>query len=226
MSEFIRGGLHDSFPALLPIVERMLRSSEPEVREAGARLISIAALHHESAAYLVDKAVHGDARQRLGVAQVAAANIANPDCRAWCEAKLAALFNDCDAEVRSEAASCFSYLENQDLDTYGNLIAAFCDSRASAGSTFWLLNTLEKSLETLPGMTCEVCDSILDRLAKARAVPNDGGFDDINTVANLAFRTYQQHQNDDWSSRSLDLIDRLCLEGIPGTAEEFERFER
>ena len=224
--EFIRGGLRDSFPALLPIVERMLRSTEPEVREAGARLISIAALHHESAAYLVDKAVRGDPRQRLGVAKVAAANIANPECRAWCEAKLATLFNDCDADVRDRAASCFSYLENQDLDTYGTLITAFCDSRASAGSTFWLLHTLEDSLETLPGMTCKVCESILDRLAEARAVPNDGGFDDINTVAKLAFRTYQQHQNDDWTSRSLALIDRLCLEGIPGTGAEFEHFER
>ena len=48
----------------------------------------------------------------------------------------------------------------------------------------------------------------------------------INTVAKLAFRTYQQHQNDDWTSRSLALIDRLCLEGIPGTGAEFEHFER
>jgi hypothetical protein len=66
----------------------------------------------------------------------------------------------------------------------------------------------------------------LDRLAEARTGPNDGGLDYINTVAKLAFRTYQQHQNDDWTSRSLDLIDRLCLEGIPGTGAEFEHFER
>ena len=227
--EFIRSGLRDSFPVLRPIVERMLRSSEPAVRKAGACLMSIAALQHESATHLVDQAAQGDSAQRLGVARVAAANIANPECRAWCEAKLVALFNDCDVEVRSEAASCFSYLENQELGTYCDLIAAFCDSRASAGSTFWLLHTLESSLETLPGMTCEVCESILDRLAEARAVPsapNDGGFDDINTVAKLAFRTYQQHQNDDWASRSLALIDRLCLEGIPDTGAEFEHFER
>ena len=49
---------------------------------------------------------------------------------------------------------------------------------------------------------------------------------DTYTVAKLVFRTYQQHQNDEWTSRSLNLIDRFCLEGIPGAGDEFERFER
>ena len=44
--------------------------------------------------------------------------------------------------------------------------------------------------------------------------------------AKLIFRTYQQHQDDEWTSISLDLIDRLCLEGISHAASEFEQFER
>ena len=49
---------------------------------------------------------------------------------------------------------------------------------------------------------------------------------DAHTVAKLIFRTYQQHQDDTWTAPALDLIDRLCLEGTPGTADELERFER
>ena len=48
--EFIRDRLRDSFAELRPIVERMLRSSEPEVCEAGARLASLALLMDQSAA--------------------------------------------------------------------------------------------------------------------------------------------------------------------------------
>lgn len=211
--EFVRRGLHDSFAELRPVVERMFRSSEPEVCEAGARLASVAALKHESAADLVDEALRGDSRQRLGIAQVAAANVAVPECRAWCEEKLAVLFNDCDAEVRNGAATCFWCLRDQALDTYGELIEAFCTSRAFAGGTFGLLRALEESRERLPGMTCMVCERSLDR--------NIG---DALTVAKLIFRTYQQHQNDEWTSRSLNLIDRVCLEGAG--AGEFEQFER
>ena len=49
---------------------------------------------------------------------------------------------------------------------------------------------------------------------------------DADIVAKLIFRTYQKHQNDEWTSRSLDLIDRLCLERIHDAGREFEQFER
>ena len=49
---------------------------------------------------------------------------------------------------------------------------------------------------------------------------------DAPTVAKLIFRTYQQHQQDEWTARWLDLIDRLCLEGIGEAGGELEQFER
>ena len=56
--------------------------------------------------------------------------------------------------------------------------------------------------------------------------PRTGRFADAHTVVKLIFRTYQQHQNDEWTSRALDLIDRLCLEGIASIGNEFDEFER
>ena len=50
--------------------------------------------------------------------------------------------------------------------------------------------------------------------------------DAFEIVAKLIFRTYQQHQNDEWTSRSLALIDRLCLEGIGDAGSHLEQFER
>ncbi len=212
---FISHYLRNDFPTLRPIIERMLHSAEPEVCEAGARLASIAAIMHERASDLGDEALHGNPRQRLGTAQVAARNIGVPEFRAWCEARLLLLFDDDDGEVRKETATCFDRLPAETLETYGDLIEAFCKSKAFAGGAFWLLRALEESVGRLPGMTCLVCERSLD-----------GPSGDTFEVAELIFRTYQQHQHGKWASRSLDLIDQLCLGGYPDVGSEFEQFDR
>ena len=223
---FILDRLRDSFAELRQIVERMLRSSEPEVCEAGARLASLALLMDQNATDLVQEALRSGTRHRLGVAQVASANIAVPECRRWSEKTLVVLFNDDDADVRSEAASCFRQLKDEVLDTYGDLIAAFCDSRAFQEDSFWILHTLEESLGRLPGMTCLVCEKFLDRFADEARDIRTHRAGDTPTVAKLVFRTYQQHQNDEWTCRSLNLIDHLCLEGIGDAGSHLDQFER
>ena len=226
VSDFIRMGLRENLQELQPIIERMLRLSEPEVCEAGARLASIAVLGHESVTDLVDEALRGDAPRRLGVAQVASANIADPESRSWCEATLAVLFDDADDKVRGKAVSCFLQLRSETPDTYGDLIATFRNSRAFREDSFPILHTLEESPGRLPGMTCEICENFLDRFADQARDIRTGWALYGHTVAKLIFRTYQQHQKDEWTSRSLDLIDRLCLERIPDAGGEFEQFQR
>ena len=224
--EFIRDRLRDNFAELRSLLERMLRSSEPEVCEAGARLASLALLMDQGAADLVDESLHGSPRHRLGVAQVASANIALPECRRWSEETLVVLFDDDDSDVRGEAASCFRQLKDEVLDTYGDLIAAFCDSRAFQEDSFWILHTLEESLGRLPGTTCLVCEKFLDRFADEARDIRTHRAGDTPTVATLVFRTYQQHQNDEWTGRSLNLIDHLCLEGIGDAGSHLDQFER
>ena len=75
-------------------------------------------------------------------------------------------------------------------------------------------------------MTCVVGKRFLDRFADEARDVRTSRSADTYTVAKLIFRTYQQHQNDEWTSSSLDLIDRLCLEGFADTGDEFEQFER
>ncbi len=224
--EFVRGCPNDRLSAMRPIIERMLASSEPEVHEAGARLACIGALRDESAKDLETEALRGDVRCRVGAAKVASANIADPEHRVRCESMLALLFADDDVDVRREAASCFRYLSAEVLGEYDDLIGAFCDSPAFNDAHFQLVHALEHSRERLPGTTCVVCEKYLSRLAGAVGDPLTGQLADAHTVVKLIFRTYQQHQNDEWTQRSLDLIDFLCLEGIADTGNELEKFER
>ena len=153
-------------------------------------MASFALLMGQNAADLVDKALHGGAHHRLSVAQVASANIATPECRRWPEETLVELFNDDDAAVRGEAASCFRHLKDEVFDTYGDLIATFCDSRAFQEDSFWILHTLEESLGRLPGTTCLVCEKFLDRFADEARDIRTHRAGDTPTVAKLVFRTY------------------------------------
>ena len=220
MESFFRNRLRDSFVEVRPIIERMLWSPVANVRQAGARLAGLAVLTTNDAKHLFDVAVHGSSHHRLGLAQVAATYVASPECRGWCEGLLPTLFNDDDGDVRREAASCFRQLEDTALETYGGLMRAFSESRASQEHAFAFLHALEKSLERLPGLTCEVCAKLASRPDTARRQL------DTHILVKLAFRVYQQHQDDEWTSKALDLIDLLCLDGGPDVARELEDFER
>ena len=217
---FLRSRLHDGLIEMRPIIERMIRSSVPDVCEAGARLAGISTLTGIDAENLVAEALRAVPHHRLGLAQIAAANVATPAYQTWCEGLLSTLFNDADRDVRREAASCFHQLEDAALEKYGDLIRGFSESRAFQEHSDDLLHALEGSLERLPGLTCEVCAKLASRPeVELRSV-------DTHTLVRLAFRVYQQHQDDDWTPKALDLIDLLCLNGVPDVAQEFEDFER
>ncbi len=246
---FIRDNLRDRFADVQALVERMLRSSEPEVGEAGARLASLAALEHagavvsdgaaqpavaamsaqpgrRSAADLAADAIRGGPAHRLGVAQVAAANLAMPEYRAWSTTTLTALFDDDDASIRRQAAGCFRHVQDAPLDAHGTLIEAFCASKAFGDDPTTILGTLEASRERLPGTTCTVCERFLDRFGEEARDPRSDRHADALTVAAIAFRICRQHAHDEWAKRALDLIDRLCLEQIGDARGALERFER
>ena len=224
--DFFRERLHDSFPHLRSFLERMLRSSAPKVCEAGARLACLALLTGQDAGDLVSEAQTGTPNQRLGVAQAAAANVALPQYRRWSEFSLLNLFDDDDNKVRRAAASCFRNLEDQPLEAYEDLIRAFCNSRAFEEGSFWILRLMEASLDRLPGMACLVCEKFLDRFADEARDIRTRRAADAPTLVKLVFRTYQQHLDDEWAPRALNLIDRLCLDRIGEAGQQLEQFER
>jgi hypothetical protein len=226
VDRFIYYSLRDHFKELRPIIERMMRSVIPALSRAGSRLASLATFHDDSAADLVNEAMSGTAPQRHGVADVAAANIGHAECRAWCETRLVQFFNDTDAEVRKEAATCFRHLEKEPLEAYESLIIDFCESAAYQDDSSSILHMLEGSIHRLPGITCTVCEKFLDRFSSEAADISTSRAADSPTVAKLIFRTYHQHQQDSLARRCLDLIDQMCLEGLRDVKDQLEEYER
>ncbi len=227
VQQFIFERLHDSFDMLRPFVLRMLRSSEPSVCRLGARIAGFAFLFREGASDFVDEALGGGEEHRLGIAEVASANIGDPRYQAWCAEKLSLFFNDGDPRVRAQAASCFRKLSDERLEQHAHLIECYCDSLAFRDDPSPLLEALNESRNRLPGITCVVCERYLNALAQEGNSIHDYYGWQAGLIAGLVFRTYQQHQDDaEWAGRLLSLIDRICLETTGNSKSEFEQFDR
>ena len=218
VQEFVRENLHYEIARLKGLIVRMLRSANPEVAQAGGRLACLAGFSHRDALELAEAGRQGNNHMRRGCAEVAAANIGVPACRQWCEGALKEFFGDDDLEVRRIAASCFRNVPERSLDTYGGLIEAFCDSSALEADSFSLLRALNNARERLPEATQAVCERLLSHDSRGGA--------DTTMLSELVFRLYQQHQDDEWTKRSLDLIDRLCLEAPIEASHALQGFER
>jgi len=101
-----------------------------------------------------------------------------------------------------------------------------CRSAAYESTSHSLLHTLEESVEKLPGIVCMACEHFLQRFGREAS--------DIRThralegyrMPKLAFRIYHQHQRDEWASRALDVIDRLCEESVGETFAQLQEFDR
>jgi hypothetical protein len=117
-------------------------------------------------------------------------------------------------------------LEREPLGTYESLITAFCGSKAYSEDSFSILHLFENSPHRLPGLTCLICEKFLSRFGDEARDIRTSKMGDAPTVAKLVFRTYDQHQRDEWTKRSLDLIDQLCLEGIGEAHKQMAEFER
>lgn len=219
--------LHDSFQSLRPLILRMLRSPEPSVCQSGSSLAGIAYLLHESAAELVDEAVRGGEKHRLGIAEVASANIAHPRYQAWCAETLSWLFDDDDPDVRAQSELCFRNLTDEPLESFEHLIESYCESMAFRDDPSPLLDALEESRDRLPRIALDVCERLIDGMEREGRSGRERYIWQTGAVARLIFRTYQQHQGDPvWACRSLDLIDRMCLVHADGAKQGLQQFER
>ena len=223
---FLASQLSDRFEEVRGLVKRMIRSDCADAQEAGARLAGLAVLYDHDADDLVAESMQGSVDHRRGIAQVASRNVTASICRDWCERHLTVLFDDEDEPVRRRAATCFREFEDRGLDGYEELIESFVESRAFLQGTHDILGALERARARLPGATCLVCERFLDHFGESVGDISTRAAGEARDVAKLVFRTYQQHQGDEWGDKALDLIDRLCLTQAYGTHERFEEFKR
>jgi hypothetical protein len=224
--DLIQVGLRDHFSLLRPLIEDLFESKEGECIVVASQLACLAALTHPEAYEMADRAVNGNEKQRLVAAHVAAANLGSDEFRPWCEKQLYVLFNDLDSKVCSATGDCFRGLEGQSLEEFSELIEAYCRSAAYEANSYSLLHTLEESVEKLPGIVCMACEHFLMRFGKEASDIRTSRAADGYGIPKLAFRVYHQHQRDEWASRALDVIDRLCEVSVGETSAQLQEYDR
>ena len=223
IERFLLFALQTHFQELSQILERMAVSQVPDVASAGARQACLAALDLPEAADIAGRCLSGSEAQKIGAAQVMAANVRTATCRSFCEDALIRLFNDTNSSVRAEAAKCFSRFEGTQLGAYVHLVTQFVSSNAFQHNYYPLLRALEETTAKLPEVTLSACERLVDIAGLATSNINVRGAD---TVVKLNLRIYQQSSNDTIRARSLNLIDKLMEHDTYGINKALEDFER
>ena len=226
VERFMYFGVQTHFEELSLVLERMVNSQAPGVASAGARLACIAALEIEQAAPMADLCLSGSEPQRIGAAQIMAANVKMATCRTYCEKALATLFDDTSGAVRADAARCFLNFEGSQLEGYESLITGFVNSAAFPGSCFSLLVALEQTNAKLPEVTLLACERFTDVAGLAAGDISTREAGDATVVVKLVLRTYQQSSDNAIRGKCLDLIDRLMEQGAHGIDDALREFER
>lgn len=229
VEDFLARGLRKHIEDFRPIIDRMRLSEIKDVRQAGGRLACLARLYHPELDDLSEAAMSGDPACRLGAAEVASQNLTNADCRAWCEAALIRFFNDEDAEVRRHAARSFWHLWQQPdlpLGDYDVLIRSFLDSRAFADEPTFLLHALDDTRQRVPETILDVCNTFITKCGEEAKDISTSMAVDETTVGKLIFRAYAQLEAQPLRRRALELIDRMCAEGLQSAGKHLTDFER
>ena len=203
-----------------------MNSEIPDVATVGARQACLASLELEEARPIAELCLSGSEAQRIGAAQVMAANLRTATYRSFCEASLIKEFDDDNEDVRKNASDCFRDFEGDQLGEYGQLIEQFVDSRAFTDNYPQLLYALNRTTASIPEFSLLACERFMDVAGAEAADISTRAAGDANNVISLTMRAYQQSSDAAGTARSLDLIDRLMELGVYGIDKALENFER
>ncbi len=223
--EFLRVASHARRRDIDPILERMLRSTEGDTRLAGGRQSALAALGDGEPAQLVELAFEFDAMARRGVAEVAAANVANREVGPTCEVWLRRLFDDDEDEVRRAASQWARNIESFDADRLSDLASAYVESRGYSDDEGPLLQALDQSLAPVSGLALRAVTKFVERRGSEVGNVQRRSALYAGTASKLAIRAYSSAESDPMREQALDVIDQLLAARVSHIAELLSTFD-
>ena len=226
VEEFIRYAATTHWGDIKPIIARMLKSEIDEVAATGARQACLASLTEEDALPLAQECVKGATAQRLGAAEVYAANLRFSEHRAACQSMLETLFSDSDADVRIVASQCFDRFSGNTLVSYEDLVDAFVQSPAFKDGHHDLIQALTRTTARMPNAILSAAETFIATFGTAAADIRAGVSTYSSDIAQLALRVYKQETDSSARQRCLDLIDKLVEAQAGGASSAIEEFER
>jgi hypothetical protein len=224
--EYLRYRATADFEVLRPLIERMVNSDLPGVREEGAVQATLVALSEGAAHELADRCLNGTDEQREGAARVYAANLTTARFRARCEAALERLFNDESADVRNAAAAAFRRLDEADLGTFEGLARRFVQSDAFPDNADDILYPLTETIARVPDLALDACERVLGEFGSEISDIRTAAASHANSVSQILVRAYADGADQATKDRALDLIDRSLELNMYGAYRALEEHDR
>ncbi len=214
------------YTAVADILDHMINSTTDEVRQAGARQLTVASFAMPELDLLVDAALNADEATRGGVIGVFAANVSNPNRRDRTFTVLKRGFSDPSHQVRSSAARAFYTLDKQRLDEHTALLEAFAISDSLRDNAGVVLHVLDEVRQPLPPVVLDICEGFVQAHGADIGDITTAAAGEAMSVVHLVLRLHAQHSDANIRRRCLDLIDQLVAIRAHGIDQDLASIER
>ena len=220
VERFINYAVFRDYPAVRPVLLRMLESSQTAAVRAGARYVTLAALWLDEAQEDESLVLERGEEARAGAAEVYARDLSNETVGAQCEKRLTALFADGNETVRQEARRCWIHLTPDQISSRGPLIGSWAQSLRSGHDVSLLAYRLKDTHTRLPVEVCDLAEHAVQTLGpKASSIQ----YEEAGAAAELATLMVRMHEETDdpvLRERVLDIIDEMIRAGFYGIDDE------
>jgi hypothetical protein len=210
---------------ITPVVQRMLESSDGEVREAGGALAAFAGLEW-ARPDLLTEALEADAATRKGVAEVCAYRVDRTSNASLAAASLTKLMADEDDDVLEAVAKVAPHLRDHRLRPFADLLSALIDSPAYDHATPQLLLTLQHAPDRVDDLVLKASQRFISVFGTQAGDIRTGAAGDAHYISELVVRGLAQSRNRVHRAALLDVLDALLELGVYGVDSAITKAER
>ena len=204
-----------------PIIDRMLKSEEPKVREAGGNIVVFAACHWNRP-QLMEHVLVDDVNIRKGAAESCVKMISASQDSKLVLGALHKLMNDEDDEVRKKVGEIAKVFNGHELC----LPADFLKELIKSPTYIYVIPQLLIHLEKVTDKVDDLIDLALHRFIEI----NGDDIANMQTrsyrILDLVIRGLAQAKDKKRISALLDILDRLVEMNVYGINEKIEKIER
>jgi len=198
-----------------PVIDRMLSSTDVEVRRVGGCLAAFAALQWGRSA-LMRRALASDVEVRAGLAEVCAARVDRSADSELVLSTLRRLMHDENDEVRKKVGTLAAHLRGHDLRPYADFLADLIASPSYVHASPQLLLTLQEAPDKVDDLVDLAAHRFLNIHGEDVADIRAGAAGDAHYISDLVVRGLAQTRDRRRISALLDILDRLLELGVYG----------
>jgi hypothetical protein len=202
---------NDDPPRLQPVIERMLNSEYPAVREAGGKQAAFAGLEFGLDGLLAAARQAPDGSIRKGAAEVCARRLGGTADPVNATAALSQFFTDDDEGVRKSAAQASLTLRGQALRPFADLLSTLIQSPSFTDALSALLMTLEQAPDRIDDLAISCAKRFLQEHGSQVGDLSTAAAGQAQGVGRLILRAYAQATTPAGRATVLDLVDELLM---------------